>query len=96
MATHSSILAWEIHGQRTLGAIVFGVARSQTRLQGLSMRAYCPEFPVCSVFLLQYLPGCGLVFYFHLLFTKIPGSRIPQGSEIMQSLQALVQTLMLS
>ena len=79
-------------------AIVFGVAKSQTRLKGLSMHACMHTVLKCQfvLFLLQYLPGCGLVFCFHLLFTKIPGSLIPQGSEIMQSLQALVQTLMLS
>ena len=27
MATHSSILAWRIHGQRSLAATVYGVAR---------------------------------------------------------------------
>ena len=32
MATHSSILAWEIHGQRSLAAYSHGVAKSQTRL----------------------------------------------------------------
>ena len=40
MATHSSILAWEIPGQRSLaGYTVHGVAKSQTRLKQLSMRA---------------------------------------------------------
>ena len=32
MATHSSTLAWEIHGQRSLAAYSHGVAKSQTRL----------------------------------------------------------------
>ena len=33
MATHSNILAWILcHGQRILGAIVHGVAKSQMRL----------------------------------------------------------------
>ena len=32
MATHSSILAWEFHGQRNLVAAIHGVAKSQTRL----------------------------------------------------------------
>jgi len=33
MATHSSILAWRIHGQRSLaGYIVYEVAKSQTGL----------------------------------------------------------------
>ena len=31
MATHSSILAWESHGQRSLG--VHGITKSQTRLK---------------------------------------------------------------
>ena len=40
MATHSSILAWEIPGQRSLaGYTVHGVAKSQARLKQLSMRA---------------------------------------------------------
>ena len=30
MATHSSILAWEIHGRGDWQAIVHGVAKSQT------------------------------------------------------------------
>ena len=33
MATHSSILAWASHGQRSLGAPVQGVAQSRTRLR---------------------------------------------------------------
>ena len=32
MATQSSTLAWEIHGQRSLAAYSHGVAKSQTRL----------------------------------------------------------------
>ena len=37
MATHSSILAWEIPGQRSLaGYTVHGVAKSQARLKQLS------------------------------------------------------------
>ena len=36
MATHSSIIAWEIHGHRgTWWATVRGVAKSQTRLSML-------------------------------------------------------------
>ena len=30
MATHSSILAWETHGQRNLVGMVFGVTKNQT------------------------------------------------------------------
>ena len=29
MATHSSILAWEFHGQRSLASTIHGVAKSQ-------------------------------------------------------------------
>ena len=32
MATHSSILAWESHAQRSLAGYSPGVAKSQTRL----------------------------------------------------------------
>ena len=32
MATHSSVLAWEFHRQRSLEATVQGVAKSQTQL----------------------------------------------------------------
>ena len=32
MVTHSSILAWEIHGQRSLAATVHTVRKSQTPL----------------------------------------------------------------
>ena len=32
MATHSSILAWEIHGQRSLVGYSLGVTKSWTRL----------------------------------------------------------------
>ena len=32
MATHSSFLAWGIHGQRSLGATVHEVTKSQTGL----------------------------------------------------------------
>ena len=32
MATHSSILAWNTHGQRTWQATVHGIAKSQTQL----------------------------------------------------------------
>ena len=38
MATHSSILAWRIHGQSSpAGYIVHRVTQSQTQLKGLSM-----------------------------------------------------------
>ena len=36
MATHSSIVAWEIHGRRDLGATVHGVAKSWTRLSNFT------------------------------------------------------------
>ena len=36
MATHSSILAWKSHGQRTLAGYVHGISKSQTRLKQLS------------------------------------------------------------
>ena len=32
VATHSSILAWESHGQRSLQATVHGFTKSQTQL----------------------------------------------------------------
>ena len=32
MATNSSILAWRIHGERSLVGIVYKVAKSQTQL----------------------------------------------------------------
>ena len=32
MATHSSILAWKSHGQRSLAGYSYGVAKSQTQL----------------------------------------------------------------
>ena len=41
MAAHSSILAWRIHGQRSLvGYTVQGVAKSQTQLKWLSTPAH--------------------------------------------------------
>ena len=33
MATHSSILAWESHRQRSLAGTVHGIAKSWTRLK---------------------------------------------------------------
>ena len=36
MATHSSILAWEFRGQRSLAVKVHRVAKSQTQLKQLS------------------------------------------------------------
>ena len=38
MATHPSILAWRIHGQRSLVGYVHGITKSQTQLSnGLSL-----------------------------------------------------------
>ena len=42
MATHSSILAWKIHGQRSLMGSGRGVARSQTPLSANT-------FSLCNV-----------------------------------------------
>ena len=39
MATHSSILVWKIPWREEPGAIVQGVAKSQTRLKQLSMHS---------------------------------------------------------
>ena len=36
MATHSSVLAWRIPGMGSLGAAIYGVTQSQTRLKQLS------------------------------------------------------------
>ena len=40
MATHARILAWKIHGPRSLRATVHGVAVSRTRLSDLA-RLWC-------------------------------------------------------
>ena len=40
MATHSSVLAWRIQGRGSLGAAVYGVAQSRTRLKRLSSSSY--------------------------------------------------------
>ena len=40
MATHSSILAWESHGQRSWWAVVHRVAKSWTQLKWLSVYAH--------------------------------------------------------
>ena len=44
MATHFSIVAWELHGQRslvcrTIGSAVYRVTKSRTRLKRLSRHA---------------------------------------------------------
>ena len=44
MATHSSILAWRIHEQRSCQATVLGVAKSQTRLSDFSLHFHFMAF----------------------------------------------------
>ena len=43
MATHSSILAWRTHGQRSWRAAVCGVSKSQTRLSDLARLHTAPH-----------------------------------------------------
>ena len=40
MATHSSTLAWKIHGWRSLVAAVHGVAKSRTQLSNFTFTFY--------------------------------------------------------
>ena len=49
MATHSSVLAGEFHGQRSLGTTVHGVAKSRTQLSDFTSPHLCHV-------ILQHLP----------------------------------------
>ena len=56
MATHSSILAWEIsksHGQRRLAGVTM-VSQSRTQLKWLSTRAHSVFQEICQVFHASY------------------------------------------
>ena len=46
MATHSSILAWKSHGQRSLAGYCPGIGKSQTELKQLSRQALNTQLQV--------------------------------------------------
>ena len=53
MATHSSVLAWRIHGQRSWRAAVHGVAKSRTRLSDSHLRLFLAFINGLTTYLIQ-------------------------------------------
>ena len=57
MATHSSILAWRIHGQKNQWATVYGVTKNWTRLKQPS--THTQHLSQLTLSQADYPPQCG-------------------------------------
>ena len=67
MATHSSVLAWRIQGRGSLGAAVYGVAQSRTRLKRLSSSSSYSSTPLLALKSILFCFSIDVVTTYHKL-----------------------------